>query len=258
LFFSKKLSEKEIQALLEKIKIKYVEYGFEYGRGYFNLDKFYDRYYQAVNTGIDLETFFHAEVSAIEGIIKRIEDKKLQQISVPGESVMEKIFDEYAARLKKYRRITLHPRALEEIEKLYGCVTDLNDNYSAGLARLAGKLFRSRAKEAWAVVQYEMEQFTSSRINRLPPYFEDYCLSLAQAGPKPEDVLDAGYPLLKKAFRLFRSLNDFLSAARDEQSSIIHLRLPVGGKLYEYDGFFKLLQAEIRQIMHDFRFKGLE
>ncbi|RPJ05427.1 MAG: hypothetical protein EHM28_12150, partial [Spirochaetaceae bacterium] len=76
---TRKLSPEEISRTVAKIREKYGEYHYKYFKSTTHKSNFEDRYVQALKRGVDISSFLLAEISAIEELITREEEKVLSR-----------------------------------------------------------------------------------------------------------------------------------------------------------------------------------
>ena len=114
----------DVDAAVRKLKRLYTEYAHCYGPKQFNLAGFEARYRDALSKRVNLNTFLHAEITAFEELKKRVEVKDQKPAEKKYSQVADRILQKNLDRVKKYRRIDIHPEAEEETGYLIGAVTD--------------------------------------------------------------------------------------------------------------------------------------
>lgn len=118
---NKRLNDKEIRQVMEKIRRKFEEYAGIYGEKIFSYDQFRNRYRNYLQTGGDLEIFLFAEIQALEDRKKEIEEQKEKRRRVQeAQEFLEQKGEELLQRIEKYPEVDLHSRARIEIRKLAG------------------------------------------------------------------------------------------------------------------------------------------
>ncbi|HOJ50293.1 MAG TPA: hypothetical protein PKW55_05730 [Spirochaetota bacterium] len=119
-----RLTQKEIDMILDKIKKKYDEYASKYGKEFFSYKSFKDRYYQYLKSRSDIEIFLYAEIQALEDRVKEIEEKrekrkKQEEIKKYFDNIENKILD----KIKNYPELEdVSDRVRYEIRKLAGAI----------------------------------------------------------------------------------------------------------------------------------------
>ena len=104
----------EISASVEKIRKRYDEYISKYFRPRSLRDAFEKRYLAALKAKVDVSSFLLAEISAVEELIER-EEQKIQRgpARPPKEkepSFADRVLEENQARINSYRDFVFHPR----------------------------------------------------------------------------------------------------------------------------------------------------
>ncbi|HUV06514.1 MAG TPA: hypothetical protein VMX75_02220, partial [Spirochaetia bacterium] len=131
---AKKLSPEETELALTKIIKKYDEYIYRF----FKLPKvktaFEERYFSVIKNGLDMARFLSMEISVIEELIKKEEDKLIteiapQQKTEKKEGYADRVLKELKAKIEKYPEIRIHKDANPEIRRLLGALGDLDKKY---------------------------------------------------------------------------------------------------------------------------------
>ena len=124
----KKLTPGEITASVEKIRKRYEEYTSKYFKPSSLRRAFEERYLKALQAKVDVSSFLLAEISAIQELIAREEERIHQGPARPAEkepSFADKVLEENRARISGYREVVFDPDAGEEVRRLVGALTDL-------------------------------------------------------------------------------------------------------------------------------------
>jgi hypothetical protein len=124
----RKLTPGEITASVEKIRRKYDEYVDKYFKHSSLRKAFEERYLKALRAKVDVSSFLLAEISAIQELIAREEERIRLGPARPAEkepSFADKVLEENRARISGYREVAFHPDAGEEVRRLVGALTDL-------------------------------------------------------------------------------------------------------------------------------------
>ena len=115
---------KEIEDRIKRLRDRYKEFGEKYGKKRFNIEKFEQRYQNALQSRYNLEIFISAEEEALTELYQETVNPK-QEIDKYETSFLkkvDKILEEYDDRIKVYPYIDFHPEANEELKYLYGAI----------------------------------------------------------------------------------------------------------------------------------------
>lgn len=119
----------EISASVEKIRRRYDEYISRYYKPRSLREAFEDRYRSALRGGVDVSSFLLAEISAIEELMEREEQRSQsnasRQPAVKEPSFADKVVEENRKRIEKYPEAALPADAGEELLRLVGALADL-------------------------------------------------------------------------------------------------------------------------------------
>ncbi len=122
----KKLTPGEIKSIVDKIRKKYDEYTYKYFKPKTLKDAFEDRYIKALRSSVDVSAFFLAEISAIEELIAREEEKvRSEPVKEPEGGVpdiADKVLEENRKKIEKYPDSPFHKDAGVEVRKLLGAL----------------------------------------------------------------------------------------------------------------------------------------
>jgi len=125
---SRKLTPGEITSSVEKIRRKYDEYISKYFKPKTLRAAFEARYIGALRDKVDVSSFLLAEISAIQELISR-EEQRIQigpvRAAEKEPSFADKVLEENIARIAKYREVAFHADAGEEVRRLAGALSDL-------------------------------------------------------------------------------------------------------------------------------------
>ena len=129
-----KLTPNEISRAVDKIRRRYDEYIYKYFKPRSIKNAFEDRYIEAIKASTDISNFLMAEISAVEELIHREEERIAgEQAGQPAnESVterVERIVEENLARMRKYPEVPFHPVASEELRRLLGAMCRLEEKH---------------------------------------------------------------------------------------------------------------------------------
>ena len=134
-----KLTPHEISRAVEKIRRRYDEYIYKYFKPRTIKNAFEDRYIEAIKASTDISNFLMAEISAVEELIRREEERvgSGHPEEPAPESVTERVermVEENLARMRKYPEVPFHPVASEELRRLLGAMCRLEEKHWGRLA----------------------------------------------------------------------------------------------------------------------------
>jgi len=129
-----KLTPNEISRAVEKIRRRYDEYIYKYFKPRTIKNAFEDRYIEAIKASTDISNFLMAEISAVEELIRREEERvgSGHPEEPAPESVTERVermVEENLARMRKYPEVPFHPVASEELRRLLGAMCRLEEKH---------------------------------------------------------------------------------------------------------------------------------
>jgi hypothetical protein len=131
--FSRKLTPGEIKSVVEKIRNKYDEYISKYFKVKTLREAFENRYITALRSHVDISSFLLAEISAIEELIQREEERVASGPAAPPEEAKkdtaDKVLEENRKRIEKYPDFPLHKDANVEVRKLLGALNLLEEGH---------------------------------------------------------------------------------------------------------------------------------
>jgi hypothetical protein len=124
----RKLTPGEISSSVEKIRRRYDEYISKFFKPKSLRAAFERRYISALRAGIDVSSFLLAEISAIEELVRREEQRVMAGPVRPAAktpSIADKVLDENLKRISKYPEARFHNDAGEEVRRLVGALSTL-------------------------------------------------------------------------------------------------------------------------------------
>jgi hypothetical protein len=125
----KRLSEAEINKVLEKIKNKYEEYAGQYGKEVFPYEQFRRRYLDYLRSGSSLDVFLFAEIQALEDKKKDIEERRAKRKRVAAaKEYLDQKEEELYLKIASYPEEDIHSKARLEIRKLVAVLNALYEN----------------------------------------------------------------------------------------------------------------------------------
>lgn len=117
---------KDLEQRIKRLRDRYIELGEKYGKKRFNLEKFEQRYKEALKSNYNLEIFCSAEEEALTQLYQETinpkETKTKYDLSFMKK--VDKILEDYEERVKVYPYIDFHPEANEELKYLYGAIKE--------------------------------------------------------------------------------------------------------------------------------------
>jgi hypothetical protein len=127
---TRKLTPGEISSTVEKIRKRYDEYILKFFKPKSLRQAFEARYIRALRAKVDVSSFLLAEISAIEELISREEQRVMAGPMRPAATQREpdfadRVLEENRKRIEKYPDVPLHADAGEEVRRLLGALTDL-------------------------------------------------------------------------------------------------------------------------------------
>lgn len=142
---SRKLTPGEITNVVEKIRKRYDEYVAKFFKPRSLREAFESRYIHALRARADISSFLLAEISAVEELIKKEEERiALGPVRVEGAkapSHADRILEENRKRIEKYPDVPFHKDAGEEVRRLLGALDTLAQDHwpeMAGALRSTG------------------------------------------------------------------------------------------------------------------------
>ena len=123
----------EISSSVEKIRKRYDEYISKFFKPKSLRESFEGRYIRALRAGIDISSFLIAEISAIEELIAREEQRIMagppRAAAEKEPSFADKVLEENRKRIEKYPEVLFHNDADEEVRKLVGALSALEKDH---------------------------------------------------------------------------------------------------------------------------------
>jgi hypothetical protein len=135
---SRKLTPGEITEVVEKIRKRYDEYVSKFFKPRSLREAFEGRYIHALRARADISSFLLAEISAVEELIKREEERitlgPVRVEGAKGPSHADRILEENRKRIEKYPDVPFHKDAGEEVRRLLGALDTLAQDHWPELA----------------------------------------------------------------------------------------------------------------------------
>jgi len=186
-----KLSPQEISRAVEKIRQRYDQYSYKFYKPKSLKDGFEDRYLEALKSGTDVSLFLMAEISAVEELLRREEERiASDQAPEPArEGIAEKvdrIVAEQQERIRKYPEAPFHPAASEELRRLVGALGELEDTHWERLGRLLQNTSYYRSSLTMMQLESRLRDLASRASGGAPAALARY---LYQANRFPRNYL---------------------------------------------------------------------
>jgi hypothetical protein len=186
-----KLTPQEITRAVEKIRQRYDHYIYKFFKPKPLKDAFEDRYIAALKSGTDISMFLMAEISAVEELLRREEERVASDTPPePGqESVAEKvdrIVTEQQERIREYPEIPFHPVASEELRRLVGALGELEDQHWPRLSRLLQDTAYYRSSLTMIQLEGRLRDLASRAGGGIPAALSRY---IYHANQFPRDYL---------------------------------------------------------------------
>jgi hypothetical protein len=210
-----KLTPQEISRAVEKIRQRYDQYIYKFFKPKTLKDAFEDRYIAALKSGTDVSMFLMAEISAVEELLRREEERLVsdQPAEPAKESIAEKvdrIVIEQQERIRKYPEVPFHPVASEELRRLLGALGVLEDKHWESLGRVLQNTTYYRSSLTMTQLEGKLRDLASRASGGAPPALSRY-LYHANRFPRNYLAIDREEKeyILESAFFL-HELNDIL------------------------------------------------
>jgi hypothetical protein len=204
----------DIDAAVKKLKSLYRKYAEVYGGKLFDLEKFEERYRDALVRKIDLASFVGAEIDVFERLKKRVETKQPARAgreSGPTYSdIADRIIEENLEKIRKYRAIDFHPDAEEESKYLLGAVTDFYYDCWNEIRQLLKPCGIRDLNDTIRRVEEDFYYFVTPARGSYSRAVDDYTIVLARKNAR--DSERASYGFIKKGALL---LNNCHKVVRD-------------------------------------------
>ena len=174
-----KLTPEEISKVVDKIRKRYDEYIYKYFKPKLLKYAFEDSYIQAIKSGVDISSFLMAEISAVEELIRREEEKIVsdEPEAPPKETIrqkVERIVEEQKQRIRKYPEADFHPAASEELRSLLGAMGELEERYWEMLAYFLRETAYFRSSLSMVTLEGRLRHLASKGSEGVPSGLSRY------------------------------------------------------------------------------------
>jgi hypothetical protein len=236
---SKKLTPGEISASVEKIRKRYDEYINKFFKPRSLREAFEGRYIKALRAGIDVSSFLIAEISAIEELIAREEQRVMagppRASAAKEPSFADKILEENRKRIEKYPDVLFHNDAGEEVRRLVGALSGLEKDHWPDLTTaLRDTMYAMNSAEMLALDSQlrflastnreEIPQFLTRLVGQLAKFPRNYA---AIDREEKEYILEAGFFLndlftvLERVQRVYTEMGAQEKRILDEKRGVV-------------------------------------
>jgi hypothetical protein len=248
--FENKLTPEEISRAVRKIRRRYEDYVFKFFKPKTLKFAFEDRYRHVLRAGADISNFLMAEISAIEELIDREEQRVVsgERAAEAKESFsarVDRVLEEQRRMIRKYPEITFHRDAEEEPRRLLGALSDLEKQHWDSLMRLLRETAYSRSSLVSSNLENRLRYLAVLDAEQVSSGLSRYLYHLNRF-PRDYQAIDreAKEYILESAFFL-HELNDLLLRVSSNYPQL-------GEKQRER---LSEIQAYVRGIIQDFRLK---
>ena len=189
---SRKLTPGEISSTVEKIRKKYDDYITRYFKPKRLLRAFETRYIKAIRAGVDVSSFLLAEISAIEELSAR-EEQRVQaepETDAANEpSFADKVLEENRRRIASYPDVPFHDDAGDDVRHLAGALGDLESERWGDLgAALKNTMYAMSSPEMLAL-DSQLHYLSTAKPDQ-PPAFLARLMSQLRKFPRNYAAID--------------------------------------------------------------------
>jgi hypothetical protein len=249
---SRKLTPGEISSTVEKIRKKYDDYITRYFKHRSLREAFETRYMKALRSGVDVSSFLLAEISAIEELTSR-EEQRIQAAPPrpPAEkepSFADKVLEENRKRIARYADVPFHNDAGEEVRRLVGALAGLvRDRWGDLSVALRDTMYAMNSSEMLALDSKLRSLSTTSKDE--PPAFMARLMSQLRRFPRTYAAVEREEKeyILESAF----FLNDLLVVL--ERVKKVYTEMPPAATRVLEDTL-----SYVQGVITDFRLKDLK
>jgi hypothetical protein len=247
----RKLTPGEISASVEKIRKKYDEYISKYFKPKTLRAAFEGRYIKALREKVDVSSFLLAEISAIQELISR-EEQRIQLSPTHGEekapSFAERVLEENMARVGKYKDVPFHADAGEEVRRLAGALSELAGYRWQDLGRALQDTMYGMGSSEMLSLDSQLRYLASADGQETPPYLSRLVVQLGKF-PRNYQAIDREEKeyVLEAAF----FLHDLLVVT--ERVKRVYTEMPADKRQIVED-----THVHVWNIISDFRLKDLK
>ncbi len=247
----RKLTPGEITSTVQKIRRKYDEYINKYFKPKTLRAAFEARYIGALRDKVDVSSFLLAEISAIQELTSR-EEQRIQlgpvRAAEKAPSFADKVLEENSARIAKYRDVAFHADAGEEVRRLAGALTELAGKRWQELGRALQDTMYAMSSSEMLSLDSQLRYLASPEGQETPQHLGRLVVELRKF-PRNYPAIDREEKeyVLEAAF----FLHDLFAVL--ERVKRVYTEMPADRKLVVEDSL-----AHVWSIIGDFRMKDLQ
>jgi len=271
-----KLSEKEIDLVLTKIKTKYNDLINLFSKPKTILQSFEERYINVLKSKHDVSSFLLGEIQALEEFCNKEEEKKKIEEEKRAErlkhlkekSFADKVMDENFRKIQKYPRISLNSNASEDIERLFGAARNFIINYYPVLTIIYRNEIQNSVKNILSNLYHNLIVKFDFKGN--VPLAKNYLFYLSKVPIDNKKLESEYYFILKESAFLLNEIYDVLKKVFNE-NKVPNKEQKFSFNFSEYssafkDNFLNLSNADVfdkvykylENIIFDFRIKDIK
>lgn len=253
----KKMSDKEIKKIIDKISAEYEKYSNDYGESFFSKKAYKERYMNALKKNMNLQAFAYAEIAFLEELKEKWslhQEERRIKTEKPFTQKIEKYIEEMEEKWNKYPRLFEDLEISNEAQFFLGAVQMIYNNYWLELGKLIKKEYISEIRE-YNTLTDAIQKFVLSFKNRPPFEVDNYIFNLEKVGIERANML-----FLKEAANLLKQLKQFLKKNLKTSEQSNELLIERYSNKAEADSQKKMLSEVldfVEQIIEDFRFTNL-
>jgi len=241
-----KLSQKEIQAALVRIRQKYDDHIITYMTDIAEKSAFEERYVMALNARVDLTRFVQEEILHLQELERKAavavdRAERLKKMPKTGKkSFADKIMEELEERIQSYPSLDFNEHASLEVQKLYGALGVLHEKYWNSLGDF---LRATHSFELSYNLENRLLRMTAAGTDGIPPELERYQFLLSQKGKYASELFREAQESIKRASFFLHDLRILLQESMERGMIDENVE-----KAYKY----------VENIIQDFRLKDLK
>lgn len=254
----RKLTQDETDKAVSKIRKEYDEYIVRFMKTPELKQAFEERYVQALSARMDLETFLHAEMTAILQIIDNEKGKQAeaaernfvlrrQREHGPKKDHADKVIEKMRKKIEGYPSIHIHPDASFELSRLYGTMNHFEKTYVYDLDKIFKQVYPISHKSPWEALQAKLWTLSNPHSERLPAQLQRYRTMFSAVR---KDYFLIG----QEEKRCLVEVAYFLHNLRSELKKILNNNSPPA----DFERKIQQVLDYINKLLLDFRLKDLK
>lgn len=256
------LSKQEIEKAINKLRQEYEALAKQDSK-IFNVYPFEKRYTEVLVQRASIQRFIRDEIIFLDQLKSKFLAKKKKQEAQKGET-LDKIIQSQEAKIKKYKKIDVHPLVKNEIKYFYGAIVEFTQNEIQFLYKLLrGTPEMNHIQEP----VYVIEKIGVTRPGKLSSKMSEH-MNMLQDSRGNQNIVEKESQLLlretcKALFDIANMLEDFLRTKRVKPEQTIHFTehdpKDMASKYKDYTNQMAIDEIIIRahQIIFDFRMDSL-